>query len=216
MIETDNIPIDDATKIYCLWMQHSINSNQFACFFCPWLRVFLYSSLLRRLHISELAHPWIDCKVCLQSQENIISSIHSSFALLVDRHIPEFPGSPSSSTDFILQLSGDASSENKGQIVGARESLVRPFRLSLAPTIYPWVSEDAGDVIHTILLTLLLFKTRTPRFLRQNSMSVSVLKIRNVMTNESASSRSSFTYSLSSISSKLLVDSPSLHNWYLA
>ena len=38
------------------------------------------------------------------------------------------------------------SSKTQGQIVGVRESLrpmlSRPFRLSLAPTICPWVSDD--------------------------------------------------------------------------
>ena len=58
----------------------------------------------------------------------------------------------------IAPSSFPASSETQGQIVGARESLIakkgtvssyhfffflHPFRLSLAPTICPWVSEDA-------------------------------------------------------------------------
>ena len=63
---------------------------------------------------------------------------------------------------------GQSSSETQGQIVGARESLngqknmaqrkvspfftflcaifFRPFRLSLAPTICPWVFEDVGQL----------------------------------------------------------------------
>ena len=53
-----------------------------------------------------------------------------------------------------VHLGRSSSSETQGQIVGTRESLNgrknmarrkvknRPFRLSLAPFIYPWVSED--------------------------------------------------------------------------
>ena len=52
------------------------------------------------------------------------------------------------------------SSETQGQIVGARERLngrkitflraifFRPFSLSLAPTICPWVSEDVSSLDH--------------------------------------------------------------------